>query len=59
MTIWKRLRILWAALTQNWQEYRCACGEVGYSSVAFETPSEVCLDCEAERYERWRTARQR
>ena len=54
MTIWKRLRILWAVLTQNWVEYRCACGEVGYCSVPFDSPTDVCNACADERYERWR-----
>ncbi len=57
MTLRKRFRILLAALTQRWAEYHCACGETGYCSVAFHTPSEVCNACEDARYERWRASR--
>jgi hypothetical protein len=53
MTLAKRCRIVWAALTQDWRDFTCRCGLVGYTSAAFSVDPELCSDCEARRYEQW------
>ena len=50
----KRLRILWAALTQSWREEACpTCGDTWFS-VTRATPSGLwCQACETKQFETW------
>ena len=63
MTIKKRLRVLWAALTQTWVEHRCACGATQWvEGVDFWSDPTECVDCEAKAFDAWEAkwhARQR
>ena len=57
MSLTKRLRILWAALTQDWQEKRCACGSVTWSQRQEPEPF-VCDACEIRQFEQWMTEKE-
>lgn len=50
----KRLRIVWAALTQDWRQETCpTCGDTWYA-VTRATPSGLwCQTCEGKQFEVW------
>jgi hypothetical protein len=63
MTITKRLRILYAALTQPWTVFTCSCGtDVWVSDGAGKLlDGQLCDACEAKAFDQWEkdfTARQ-
>ena len=51
----KRLRILWAALTQRWSVFTCPrCQVESYiSGHAPDVSGLLCQDCEAKDFEKW------
>lgn len=54
MSLSKRLRVLWAALTQQWHEKTCA--ECGVTSLHVGQPSNlifICDACELEQMDRF------
>lgn len=55
MTIRKRVRILWAALTQSWTTFTCPCGAEAYVSdgAGKLLDGQLCEACEVKEFERW------
>lgn len=56
MTLAKRFRIFWAALTQQWREETCTrCGDTWFS-VSRSLPTDVfCMVCEERQRNAWVT----
>ena len=54
----KRLRLLWALLTQDWRAQTCkVCRETWISTVnAPEVGADLCADCEGKAFNEWITA---
>ena len=60
MTWRKRVRVLWAAVSQQWHEKTCA--ECGGKSLAVGTPTDlifICDACELEEMDRFTAAMER
>lgn len=53
MTIQKRLRVIWAALTQEWSEDRCKCGASQLVSGERWSDPVMCVSCEAKKFDEW------
>jgi hypothetical protein len=55
MTPTKRLRILWAVLTQDWQTFHCPCGKESWilGTAHPLLDGQMCDECEAKEFERW------
>lgn len=63
MSLAKRLRVIVAALTQNWTSFTCQCGEVVWVSDTAGNllDGQQCDACEAKAFDAWErdyTARQ-
>lgn len=57
----KRVRVIWAALTQEWQEKQCVCGFVIWhqkQSFSALIP-ELCESCEIKTFEAWMAQKER
>lgn len=55
MSLKKRLRVLWAALTQTWVTVTCDCGtEMWVNDRAGQfLDGLLCDECEAKAHDRW------
>ena len=55
MSIRKRLKAFWAALTQTANTFRCQCGKTALviGDHAPDFTGMLCADCEADESERW------
>jgi hypothetical protein len=54
MTIRKRLRILYALITQSWTTFRCPCGAESYIvGTAVALDGQLCEDCESREFHKW------
>ena len=52
MSLFKRLRVLWAALTQEWSEESCAACGASWMQQGVKV-SDLCLVCDAKETNRW------
>lgn len=54
MTWAKRWRVLVAALTQDWHEHQCQCGQTQWveGTETWGDPGE-CVPCETKAFEAW------
>lgn len=54
MTLRKRLRVLWAALSQTWHTHTCPCG-ISWECCAPRicNEHELCLGCELQQLQEW------
>ena len=64
MTLRKRLRVLWAALRQNWHQHACLdCPETwccqGVTCKSGQPLMTRCATCEATQHEQWFQAQMR
>jgi hypothetical protein len=54
MSLRKRLRVIVAALTQEWHTFRCPCGAESYlCGHAPDLNGLLCQTCEAREFEKW------
>lgn len=55
MSLTKRLRVIWAALTQTWAEHQCpVCGQAWWSSALHPEPlGALCAECDATTMDQW------
>lgn len=55
MSLTKRLRVIWAALTQQWQPERCrSCARYYWTQAAVERPADaMCPECETKAFGAW------
>ena len=59
MTIQKRLRVMWSAMTQEWAERKCdECGEtwMDQGPSALSAVPGVCPICDADEFARYMAA---
>lgn len=58
MTIKKRLRVLWAAVTQDWHHEHCDdCKAAWWSDRRCVPSSGLCMDCEDRQFAEWEAKR--
>lgn len=53
MSLRKRLRVIWAALTQDWREDRCKCGASQFVSGERWSDPVMCVSCESRQFDKW------
>lgn len=57
MSIKKRLKVLWAALTQQWTEHACdECGDSWWEVGRDQLAPRTCAACEGEAFDRYMNA---
>lgn len=50
----KRLRVLYACLTQSWTTFRCPCGAESYIvGTPVNLDGHLCEACEAREFDKW------
>lgn len=55
MTFRRRLRVLWAAWTQEWRQEICHnCGDTWWTQTTALPSGMWCQTCEDEHFEQWR-----
>lgn len=55
MTIAKRLRVIWAAIRQDWHQERCdECGATWWADRRCVPSCGECLDCEDRKFGEWK-----
>jgi hypothetical protein len=54
MTLRKRLRVMWAAMRQDWHQHVCACGRTQWieGRDTWGDPS-MCVSCEGQHFDQW------
>lgn len=58
MTFYKRLRVVWAAVTQTWLEFECTrCHQTAWISGDNGNLLDglMCESCEVVEFEKWKT----
>lgn len=53
MTFTKRLRVLWAALSQEWHQHTCLCGATCWIEGRQTWAQQQCSDCESRQMAAW------
>jgi len=55
MSLRKRLRVLWAAVTQEWHEEVCAgCGTRWWADLRCVPSGMDCMTCEYRHFDAWK-----